>query len=42
MFLICQALISIGKVDDAAIGKAVLQEVMLHDFVVAMGIYADI
>ena len=42
VFLICKALISIGKVDDTAIGEAVFQEVMLHNYVVAMGIYANV
>jgi hypothetical protein len=30
------------QIDDAAISKTVLQNVVLHDFVVAMCIYADV
>ena len=40
-FLICQALVSGLEVDDSAVGKAVLEDTVLHYAVVLMGVYAD-
>jgi len=40
--LISQSFVAIGKVDDATIGKAMLQDVVLHDEVVFMGVDADV
>ena len=42
MFLICKSFVTIGKIDDAAIGKAMLLDVVSHDFVVTMGVDADV
>ena len=33
---------SVGKVDDAAIGEAVFLDVVLHDTIIFMSIYADV
>ena len=41
-FLISQTFITIGEVDNATIGKAMLHDVMLHNFVVTMGVYANV
>ena len=40
--LIGKALVSVGKADDATIGEAVLQDVMLHDAIVLMGVDTDV
>ena len=40
--LISEALIAVGKVDDAAIGEAVLLDVMLHDTIIFMSIDSDV
>lgn len=40
--LISQSFVAIGKIDDATIGKAMLQDVVLHDEVVLMGVDADV
>ena len=42
MFLICKYFVTIGKIDDAAIGKAMLLDVVSHDYVVTMGVDADV
>jgi hypothetical protein len=41
-FLISQSLIALQQIDDAAIGKTVFHDVVLHNLVVTMGVYADI
>ena len=41
-FLISQTLVAINEVNDAAIGEAVLLDIVLHDMVVLMGIDADV
>ena len=40
--LISQPFISCQQVDDTTISEAVLQNVVLHNLVVMMGIYADV
>ena len=40
--LISHALISVSKVDDAAIGEAVLLDVVLHDTIIFMSIDSDV
>ena len=40
--LIRQPFIASQQIDDTAICEAVLQDVVLHDLVVAMGVYADV
>ena len=40
--LISEALIAISKVDDAAIGEAVLLDVVLHDTIIFMSIDSDV
>ena len=40
--MISEALISVSKVDDTALGEAVLLDVVLHDTVVLMGIDSDV
>ena len=41
-FLIGEAFISIDKVDNTTLGKAVFLNVVLHDTVIFMGIDADV
>ena len=40
--LISQPLIARQQIDDTAIGEAVLQDVVLHNLVVVVSIYADV
>ncbi len=40
--MISQPLVAIGKMDDATVGEAVVQDDVLHDMVVAMRVDADI
>ena len=40
--LVCQSLVSGEEIDDAAVGKTVFEDVVLHDSVVPMRVYADI
>ena len=42
VFLPRQSLVAVGKVDDAAVGEPVLQDVVLHDAVVAVRVDADV
>ena len=42
VFLESQALIAVGEIDDAAVGEAVFLKEVLHDFIVAVGIDADV
>ena len=42
IFLISQPFVTRGKVDDAAIGEAVLLDVVLHDAVVFVGVNANV
>ena len=41
-FLVCQSFVAVGEEDDAAVGKAVFEDVVLHDAVVAVGVDADV
>ena len=41
-FLISQALVAIGEVDNATIGEAVLLDVVLHDMVVLVSVDTDV
>ena len=40
--MISKSFVARQQIDDAAIGEAVLQDVMLHNLVVAVSVYADI
>lgn len=42
VFLVGKSFVAVGKMDDAAIREAVIQECSLHHFIVAMRIDADI
>jgi hypothetical protein len=40
--LVSESYVARQQINDTAIGEAVLQDVVLHNLVVAMGIYADV
>ena len=40
--LISQSFVARQQIDDAAIGETMLQNVVLHDLVVAVSVYADV
>ena len=40
--LISKSFVARQQIDDAAIGEAVLQDVVLHNLVVAVSIYTDV
>ena len=40
--MVSETLISVGKVDDAAIGEAVFLDVVLHNQIIPMGVDADV
>ncbi len=40
--MISKSFVTRQQIDDTAIGEAVLQDVMLHNLVVAVSVYADI
>ena len=41
-FLVCQAFVSVGKMDDSAISEAGLKYTVLHDMVVTVSVYTEI
>ena len=41
-FLICQSFVAVGEENDTAVGEAVLEDIVLHDAVVAVGVDTDV